>query len=89
MATKKTIKLGQTVTYVSTKGYEKAALVVGTPESVQQGHSGVPQLAEGNLHLLVLSPTGHTYSRQSVPNKEIAAQQAPEGTELFGGYFIA
>lgn len=71
MATAKKINLGQTVTYISSKGYEKLALVTATPETVQAGHD-LPELAEGFLHLFVISPNGTTYPRLSVPSQEIA-----------------
>lgn len=71
MAVSKKIKLGQTVTYISTKGYEKLALVTGTPESVQPGHD-LPELPEGYLHLVVIAPSGKVYPRLSVPSEAVA-----------------
>lgn len=61
------IALGQSVQYVGTKGLPKAALVVGTPDSVVEGHA-LPLLSEGQLHLAVweFSQTGFT-PRLNVP----------------------
>lgn len=84
MAIKKAVKLGQTVTYVSTKGLQKLALVIGTPESIAQGHFNVPQLDTDRLHLLVISPTGNQYTRYSVPTEALAKQ---EDAEAIGGFY--
>ena len=47
-----TVSLGQPVVYVSGKGHEKLALVVGTPDSVVPG-SSLPELNEGQLYIAV------------------------------------
>lgn len=70
------ITLGTAVTYVSTKGYKKLALVTATPETVEPGHD-LPELPEGFLHLLVFSPTGSSYPRLSVPSAD-AAKDIPD-----------
>jgi len=60
--------LGRKVIYTDGQGYQKAATVIGTHESVQAG-TDVKQPAEGNVNLLVLSPTGKAeknYSRFDV-----------------------
>lgn len=75
--TKKTPgKLGDMVTYVSTKGYEKAAMVVGTPESILPGHK-YPTLAEGERHLTIFTLDGIS-TRLNVPDN-ITPEDATEG----------
>lgn len=80
--------LGSIVKYISTKGYEKVALVTGTPESVSEGTSlaeNYPLNAEQEqVHLTVFSP-GSVSPRLQVPSKA-----AVEGIEDFaqGGYYI-
>lgn len=76
MAVSKKIKLGQAVTYVSTKGYEKLAFVTATPETVQPGHA-LPELPEGFAHLVVLAPNGSVSPRYSVPS-EATAKDIPD-----------
>lgn len=49
--------LARRVLYTDGQGYQKAALVLGTHESVQAG-TAVTQPAEGNVNLRVFSPTG-------------------------------
>lgn len=62
-----TVTLGQAVTYVGTKGLPKAAFVVGTQETVEEGHS-LPTLNEGQLHIVVWEfSKGHFTPRTSVP----------------------
>lgn len=79
--------LGSAVAYKSEKGHAKMALVLATPESVTPGHD-VPELSEGQLHLLVFSPTGAAYPRYSVPSAESVAGQDgftnPETGQLYG-----
>lgn len=67
MATTSKVKVGQNVIYVSTKGYEKAAIVVNTPETVVAGKA-IPELNGGQLHLLVFSLTNGISPRLSVPS---------------------
>ena len=61
-----TVQLGQNVTYISAKGQKKAALVIGTHESIEEGTS-VPQPEEFALNLLIFSPTGSVYAKANVP----------------------
>lgn len=61
----------QPVVYIGTKGHKKAALVIGTPESIDEG-TQVPVPSEGYLHLLVFSPTGNAYPKFNVPSEEVA-----------------
>jgi hypothetical protein len=61
--------LGKRVIYTSTDGYQKAAKIIGTAESIQEG-TGVPVPGEGEAHLLVFSPTGKTYTRTNVTEGE-------------------
>lgn len=58
--------LARWAVYTSTDGFEKAAKIVGTPQSVKPG-TDVPVPDEGRVHLLVFSPTGKTYTRTNVP----------------------
>lgn len=60
------VKLGDAVAYKSEKGHTKLAFVLATPTTVTPEHE-LPELTEGQLHLLVLSPTGSAYARYSVP----------------------
>lgn len=64
------VSLGQSVTYVSSTGLQKAAIVIGTPESVEPGHS-IPVPESGQVHLLVFSFRGVS-PRLSVPSKALA-----------------
>lgn len=64
------VALGQMVTYVSSQGLQKAAMVIGTPESVQEGHS-LPVPEDGQAHLLVFTVKGSS-ARLSVPSKALA-----------------
>lgn len=79
--TKNDGKLGQMVTYVSTKGYEKAAMVVGTPESILPGHD-YPVPAEGQRHLLVFALSGIS-PRLNVP--ESGTVDAESGVPTVAG----
>ena len=63
-----TVKLGQAVTYLSSKGHKKLGLVLSTPDTVTPD-TGLPALTEGQAHLVVLSPTGNAYMRYNVPSK--------------------
>lgn len=76
----KTVQVGQFVQYKGSKGYPKAALVVGTPDSVTEGKD-LPVPQEGHLHLLVFSATGAVYLRHSVPSEQVAAD-IPDYTSI-------
>lgn len=74
-STPKTGELGQNVTYISTKGFPKAAMVIGTPESVLDetacgGHS-LPELAEDERHLLIFTFKGVSL-RVNVRSQDVA-----------------
>ena len=73
MTTSNQIKLGTSVTYISTKGFKKLALVTATPETVTEGHE-LPELPEGYLHLMVISATGSMYPRLSIPSIDVAKE---------------
>lgn len=62
-----TLSLAQTARYVDTKGHEKVALVVGTPESVAEG-TDLQTLNPGHYIVTVFSPSGRTYTKHSVPD---------------------
>lgn len=47
------VPVGITGTYTSTEGYQKAAIVVATPESVEPGTS-LPQPPEGHVHIAII-----------------------------------
>src|ERR1039458_4765753 len=65
MASTKTVNLLSAVTYTSTKGQAKAALVIGTPESTQ----GV--IPENQLSLTIFNPlTGRRYQRFAIMNED-------------------
>lgn len=79
------IQLGTAVTYVSSKGYQKLAFVIATPETVKPGHD-LLELSEGFLHLMVFAPSG-IYPRFSVPSEEVAKEIpdfAVDGDEIKG-----
>lgn len=66
----KTLKLARRVTYRDGSGYEKAAMVIGTRSSIQDG-TEVQRPDEGNANLLIFKPgTGETYTRFNVPQGE-------------------
>lgn len=77
--TTKTGALSESVIYVSTNGFEKAALVIGTPESVKPGHS-TPTLEGGARHLSIFTLKGAS-TRQSVPSQDEALAALGEGEE--------
>ena len=61
------VALMSPIVYVGSKGLPKAALVVGTPETVQPGHS-LPELNEGQLHIIVWEfSAGHFVPKLNVP----------------------
>lgn len=53
------------VTYRDGAGFEKAAFIIGTRESVKEG-TNVPRPAEGHAHLYIVPATGKPYVRQNV-----------------------
>ena len=59
------VKLGASVVYRDGSGFEKAALVVGTRKSVQEG-TGVDRPEKGSVNLQVFSPSGKSYFRSNV-----------------------
>ncbi len=80
MANKK-ITLGQPVTYIGSKGLPKLALVVGTPETVEPGHS-LPTLEEGQLHLVVWEfSEGHFVPKMNVRSFE-TVEKPEEGDPI-------
>lgn len=75
------VKLGQAVQYISTKGKVKLALVVGTPETVEEGTS-LPVLLPGQLHLAVFTWSAGTFlPRLQVPFEGLGAP-SEDGTEV-------
>lgn len=74
------VKIGENVIYVSTKGYQKAAFVLNTQETVVEGKS-LPELAENQLHLAVLSVMSGMTPRFSVPF------QGDVDADATGGYW--
>jgi hypothetical protein len=62
-----TVKLGQPVEYISTRGKSKLAFVTATPETVAEGTS-VPELSEGQVHLMVVGILTGTSPRLNVPS---------------------
>lgn len=73
-------KLGDHVTYISGKGKQKLALVLGTPETIEEGSSLGFTLKEGQATLLVFSPSGRQEYKKHVDFAGIAAantDQAP------------
>lgn len=78
-------KLGEMVTYVGSAGYPKAAMVVGTPESVVPG-TNIPELADGERHLMVFSVTGVVYTKLTVPYGPF---NTPDGSVVNTGVWFA
>lgn len=63
-------RLGEIVTYRDSRGYAKAALVVGTQASIQADgpeNDGTEAVQDGAVHLTVFGPTGNRYTRHNVP----------------------
>lgn len=67
--------VGDFVVFISNKGYERPALVIGTPETVQEGHS-LPPLEDGALNLLTFTGKGRMSVKFNVPNKHLAEKPA-------------
>lgn len=60
-------KLNKRVTYTDRNGFQKAALVVGTRDSIQKG-TDLERPDKGCAHLKVFSPAGGgDYYRPNVP----------------------
>lgn len=57
--------LGKSVVYTDSQGLEKAALIVGTPESITEG-TEIPVPPLGTVHLKVEPPTGKPYIRHNI-----------------------
>lgn len=75
------VPLGASVQYVSTKGKVKLAIVVGTPDTVEEGTS-LPVLLPGQLHLAVFTWRAGTFlPRLQVPFEGLGAPQE-DGTEV-------
>ena len=62
----KSLKLARRATYRDASGFETAAIVIGTNESVKDG-TDVQRPEPGNANLLIFKPkTGETYVRFNV-----------------------
>lgn len=59
------LKLGKRVEYRDSNGYRKLAFITGTADTIEGGN-GVAVPAADAAHLLVVSPTGKTYSRENI-----------------------
>lgn len=77
--------LGQAVTYVSSAGFQKVAIVIGTQDSVVPGGS-IPAPDEHERHLLVISVTGKQYTRYNVP---FGPFETPGGDTVSTGVWFA
>lgn len=65
--------LGQPVIYIGTKGVQKAALVVNTPETVKEG-TALPALEPGQIHLVTWTHSAaHFTPRYNVPFEGLVA----------------
>lgn len=60
------VKIGTFVTYISGKGKQKAALVLGTPETIEEGTNLGFTLHPGQLTLKVFSPSGGVEDKKHV-----------------------
>lgn len=69
------LALNTPVTYISSKGYAKAAVVTGTPDSIL-ADKNVAIPAEGHVHLTVFSVNGKVYTRRNVPTEAVAQAKA-------------
>ncbi len=69
MALGKKNLLGKAVIYTDGNGYQKAALVIGTPDSVQDG-TEIERPGDGSVLLKVFSPSGQDYIRNNVTEGE-------------------
>ncbi len=62
----KTLKLARRATYRDASGFQKAAIVIGTHDSVSEG-TDVTRPEEGNANLLIFKAgNGETYVRTNV-----------------------
>jgi hypothetical protein len=78
--------LGQTVIYVSSKGHQKVATVVATPESFTGSDKAEEfALSADQVNLLVVSPFGRTSARLNVPTQESVKDNVDFAQ---GGYFL-
>lgn len=75
MDTATQIKLGQAVEYFSTEGKPKLAFVLGT-QATTAADDRIPELSEGQAHLVVFSLTGKAYNRYNVPEASYVADNA-------------
>lgn len=62
----KGIRLSKGVEYTDGNGYTKAAVIIATHNSIQDG-TGVERPDKGHAHLEITSPEGKKYVRPNVP----------------------
>lgn len=60
------IRLNKPVVYTDGNGYKKAAMIIGTRDSIQPG-TEVERPKKGFAHLKITSPTGKEYVRPNIP----------------------
>jgi hypothetical protein len=68
----RTVKVGDAVEYVSTRGLIKLALVANTPATVVEG-TELPSLTEGQVHLMVANVLKGWSTRLNVPSADSVA----------------
>lgn len=76
----KGIRLGKGVAYTDGNGFVKAAIIIGTRDSIQDG-TDVQRPGKGHAHLEVTSPAGKKYVRTNVPLGEGTRTFAVAGAE--------
>lgn len=70
-------RVGDMVVYTDSKGHEKPALVVGTPQSWAPGQEGeLPGPGAGEAHLRVFSVSA-CYTRLAVPWSDVPLDGSP------------
>lgn len=62
----KNFTLGDRVQYTDGQGFTKLAFITGTRKSIAKG-TEVARPEKDQAHLLVISPTGKQYPRESIP----------------------
>ncbi len=58
--------LGKSVIYTDAQGFQKPALVLGTPDSIQSD-TDIEVPNDGTALLKVFSPSGKDYTRNHIP----------------------
>lgn len=80
--------LSQSAIYLDAKGRRKAAIVVGTHESVADDTS-IPRPQSGFAHLIVFTPVGQPSPRVDVPHRDFALDNTTSFDPTQNVWFLA